>query len=60
VQAAAQRYGEFSYRIMPAAVLLAFTIEVGLKALLMKARGDDLPLVIRANHSWKAARLGTG
>ena len=60
VQAAAQRYGEFSYRIMPAAVLLAFTIEFGLKALLMKAHGefkavhelqvlaDDLPAEMRA------------
>ena len=58
-RAAARQYGELTYRIMPAAVLLAFTIEVGLKALLMKAHGefkavhelqvlaDDLPAEMR-------------
>ncbi len=38
--AEARNAGEYCYRLIPAAVLLAFTIKVGFKALLMKARGE--------------------
>lgn len=40
VEAAARDAGEVFYRLIPATVLLAFTVEIGLKALLMKARGQ--------------------